>query len=191
MRVFDTQIPDVKIIEPTVYEDERGYFFEAYNAQKFEELMGFCPNFCQSNESFSKKGVIRGLHIQREPFAQSKLVRAVTGIAIDVVVDCRTDSPSFGTHTIVQLSASNKLQVWVPRGCAHGFQALSDHCLLSYQVDAPYRPDYQISINAFDKDLGIVWRDPGDLHMSDKDKNAINFSNLSDQLYSWSARRSV
>jgi dTDP-4-dehydrorhamnose 3,5-epimerase len=176
MRVFDTDIPDVKIIEPTVYEDERGYFFEAYNAQKFEKLMGFCTNFCQSNESASVKGTIRGLHLQKAPFAQAKLVRVVYGEAIDVVVDCRQGSKTFGKHTKVRLNSTNKLQVWVPRGCAHGFQVISDYCILSYAVDAPYHPLSQMSIDAFDKALGIDWENTSEFLMSAQDKLAMSFS---------------
>ena len=178
MKIFNTKVPGVKIIEPDVFRDQRGYFFESFNAEKFKKAMGFCPNFCQSNESGSVKGTIRGLHLQKAPFAQSKLVRVVTGTAIDVVVDCRVDSPSFGRHVMIRLSAFNKLQVWVPKGCAHGFQVLSNYCVLSYQVDAPYQPDSQIAIDAFDKELGIAWHETEIVHTSDKDKNAINFSSL-------------
>ena len=115
MRVFDTEIPDVKIIEPTIFDDERGYFFEAYNAKKFEELMGFCPHFCQSNESYSKKGTIRGLHLQTEPHAQAKLVRVITGEVIDVVVDCRNEfKKPVETHQNKWIS-KNKRQLWMPQ----------------------------------------------------------------------------
>lgn len=176
MKVFDTEISDVKIIEPTVYEDERGYFFEAYNAQKFEELMGFCPNFCQSNESYSKKGTIRGLHLQKEPFAQGKLVRVVSGEVLDVVLDCRKGSKTFGKHINVKLNSTNKLQVWVPRGCAHGFLVISDYCTLFYQVDAPYHPLSQVSIDAFDKVLGIDWQKTSEFLMSAQDELAMSFS---------------
>ena len=176
MRVFDTEIPDVKIIEPTVYEDERGYFFEAYNAQKFEKLMGFCPNFCQSNESGSVKGTIRGLHLQKEHYAQSKLVRVISGEALDVVVDCRRGSKTFGKHIKVHLSSENKLQLWMPRGCAHGFQVISDHCIISYQVDAPYHPESQISIDAFDEVLNIDWQKTLEVQMSPQDKSAVSFT---------------
>ena len=171
MKVFDTEISDVKIIEPTVYEDERGYFFEAYNAQKFEELMGFCPNFCQSNESYSKKGTIRGLHLQKEPFSQAKLVRVISGKILDVAVDCRPKSSSFGKHVTVELSGVNHKQLWVPKGFAHGFQVLSDVCILNYQVDNFYNVESEITINAFDGFLGINWsiREPTLLGLKDRD----------------------
>ena len=176
MRVFDTEIPDVKIIEPMIFDDKRGYFFEAYNAKKFEELMGFCPHFCQSNESGSVKGTIRGLHLQTEPHAQAKLVRVITGEVIDVVVDCRKESKTFGKHIKIQLDFAGKLQVWVPRGCAHGFQVKSDYCILSYHVDAPYHPGSQVSIDAFDKVLGIEWDKTSEFLMSTQDKLAISFT---------------
>lgn len=176
MRVFDSEIPDVKIIEPTVYNDERGYFFEAYNAQKFEKLMGFLPNFCQSNESGSVKGTIRGLHLQAEPYAQAKLVRVITGEVLDVVVDCRKESKTFGKHFKIHLDSTNKSQVWVPHGCAHGFQVKSDYCILSYHVDAPYHPGSQVSIDAFDKVLDIDWETASEFLMSAQDKSAMSFS---------------
>lgn len=176
MRVFDTEIPDVKIIEPVVYEDERGYFFEAYNAQKFEKLMGFCPNFCQSNESGSVNGTIRGLHLQKEPYAQAKLVRVISGEVLDVVVDCRRGSKTYGRHIKALLNCRNKLQIWIPRGCAHGFQVISDYCILSYKVDAPYHRDSQISIDAFDKALGIGWHKTSEFCMSTQDELAMSFA---------------
>jgi dTDP-4-dehydrorhamnose 3,5-epimerase len=178
MKVFDTEIPDVKIIEPTVYKDDRGYFFEAYNAQKFEELMGFCPNFCQSNESYSKKGTIRGLHLQKEPFAQAKLVRVIVGEIIDVVVDCRHGSSTNGENINTILSSENKRQLWVPRGFAHGFQVLSEFCILSYQVDTPYEASAEVSINPFDKDLHIHWPNLCNYILSDRDKDGISFSSF-------------
>ena len=176
MRVFDTEILDVKIIEPTVYEDQRGYFFEAYNAQKFKELMGFRPDFCQLNESGSKKGTIRGLHLQKAPHGQSKLVRVVDGEAMDVVLDCRADSPTFGKHICFELSSSNKRQVLIPRGCAHGFQAVSEYCILAYQVDTPYKPTSEISISVFDTQLGINWQPTTDVSVSNQDNLAMKFS---------------
>ena len=178
MRILDTEIADVKIIEPTVYEDERGYFFEAYNAQKFEKLMGFCPNFCQSNESGSVKGTIRGLHLQKEPYAQAKLVRVISGEVLDVVVDCRRGSKTFGKHIKVHLNSGNKLQVWMPRGCAHGFQVVSDYCTLSYN------PESQVSIDAFDKALGIDWHKTPEFCMSAQDELAMSFSDAIDSIES-------
>ena len=182
MKILDTEIADVKIIEPTVYEDERGYFFEAYNAQKFEKLMGFCPNFCQSNESGSVKGTIRGLHLQKEPYAQAKLVRVISGEVLDVVVDCRKDSKTFGKHIKVYLNSGNKTQVWIPRGCAHGFQVISNYCTFSYKVDAPYHPELQVSIDAFDKMLGVDWHKTQEFYVSTKDKLAMSFADAIDSI---------
>lgn len=178
MRVFDSKIPDVKIIEPTIYEDNRGYFFEAYNALKFNEAFGFYPDFHQVNESFSKRGTIRGLHLQKEPHSQAKLVRAIHGKVIDVVLDCRAKSSTFGKHVCTELNSSNKRQVWVPRGCAHGFQVISEFCILSYQVDAPYNRDSQVSIDAFDESLEINWHKMPDVYMSAQDRLAVKFSDF-------------
>ena len=175
MRVFDTEIPDVKIIEPTVYADKRGYFFEVYNAQKFEKLMSFCPSFCQSNESFSKKGTIRGLHLQKEPYAQSKLVRVISGTVLDVAVDCRVGSNSFGQYVAVELSSKNNHQLWIPKGFAHGFQVLSETCILNYQVDSPYNSEAEVSINVFDTFINIKWRPSDGIIMKESDRNASQF----------------
>ena len=176
MKVLDTEIPDVKIIEPAVYEDDRGYFYEAYNTQKFEELMGFRPNFCQTNESFSKRGTIRGLHLQKDPHAQSKLIRVIVGKILDVIVDCRRDSQTVGKYIKITLSAENKRQVWLPKGFAHGFQVLSENCIVSYQVDTPYNAAAQASIDPFDKDLHIHWPNLDNYILSDRDKSGISFS---------------
>lgn len=176
MRGFDSDIRDVKIIEPTIFEDERGYFFEAYNARKFEEFIGFRPNFCQTNESFSKRGTIRGLHLQKEPHAQSKLVRVIVGEILDVIVDCRRESHTVGKYIKIILSAENKRQVWLPKGFAHGFQTLSENCIVSYQVDNPYVASAEVSINPFDKDLQIHWPNLDNYILSDRDKSGISFS---------------
>lgn len=178
MRILDTEIADVKITEPTVYEDERGYFFEAYNAQKFEKLMGFRPNFCQSNESGSVKGTIRGLHLQKEPYAQAKLVRVISGEVLDVVVDCRPHSASFGKRVVIELSASTHKQLWIPKGFAHGFQVLSAYCVFSYQVDNPYNPGSEITIDAFDPGLDVQWPLKNEAKRSVKDGQGIYFEQL-------------
>ena len=178
MKVFDTAIPDVKIIKPTVYGDERGYFFEAYNAQKFKKLIGFCPDFCQSNESGSIRGTIRGLHLQKAPFAQAKLVRVVSGEVLDVAVDCRLNSSSYGKHISIILSSDNKKQLYIPKGFAHGFQVLSDECILSYSVDAPYDAPSELEIDCFDNDLAIKWHACEVIRMSKKDSGARAFSQI-------------
>ena len=178
MRVFDTEMPDVKIIEPNIHEDERGYFFEAYNAQKFEEVFGFIPKFCQTNESFSRKGAIRGLHLQREPYAQAKLVRVISGKVFDVVVDCRLNSSSFGKCVAIELSASSHKQIWIPKGFAHGFQVLSEYCVFSYQVDNLYNRSSEVTINAFDPGLEIHWPLKNKAKRSAKDCEGIYFDEL-------------
>jgi len=183
MKVFDTEIPEVKIIEPTVYEDERGYFFEAYNTQKFEELMGFCPNFCQSNESSSVGGTIRGIHLQKHPFAQGKLIRVVDGSILDVAVDCRHRSKTFGKCVKVELSSRNKLQLWVPAGFGHGFQALSVFALVNYVVDNPYRPEAEVTINCFDEVLNIPWKNMDTVVLNKKDKSGLSFAEYASSVF--------
>ena len=178
MRVLDTEIPEVKIIEPNIYEDERGYFFEAYNSQKFEKGLGFIPKFCQINESFSKRGAIRGLHLQKEPYAQAKLVRVISGAIIDVVLDCRHGSPTYGEHVSVILNSTNKRQVWIPRGFAHGFQVLSEFCVFSYQVDNEYCPDFEVTIDAFDSNLQIKWPLRKNAILNQKDRSGVGFLDL-------------
>ena len=176
MKLLDTKIPDVKIIEPKVYEDERGYFFEVFNAQKFEEAFGCRFDFFQSNESCSKKGTIRGLHLQKQPFAQSKLIRVGFGKILDVAVDCRPASRSFGKHVAVILSGKNKRQLWIPEGFAHGFQVLSDECTVNYLVNAPRNANAEVEINCFDKDLAVNWHAITTKIMSKKDQFAKSFS---------------
>lgn len=178
MKILDTEISEVKIIKPTIYEDERGHFFEAYNASKFKRAFGFVPIFCQLNQSYSKKGVVRGLHIQKKPFTQAKLVSVISGKALDVVVDCRKNSPDFGKHVSVELSAENKYQIWMPRGFAHGFQALSDHCTILYQVDNKFDQESQVSINPFDKHVAVKWREGLDLCLSEQDSKGISFDDF-------------
>ena len=131
MKLVETTIRDLKIIEPRVFQDERGYFFEAFNEKTFFAELGRKPSFCQINESASTKGTIRGLHLQKGASAQAKLVRVIYGEIIDVAVDCRLDSPSCGSHEAICLSSENKRQLWIPEGFAHGFQVLSDYCILN------------------------------------------------------------
>lgn len=156
MKFTNTKISDVIIIEPKVYEDGRGYFFESYNQKKFEEVVGKI-SFVQDNESKSSKGVLRGLHFQKPPFAQAKLVRCIEGRVIDVVVDIRKESPTYGMHVSVELSAENKKQLFVPRGFAHGFLVLSNSATFTYKVDNTYAPDHDAGIRWNDKELNIQW----------------------------------
>ena len=156
MKFTNTRISDVIIIEPNVYEDGRGYFFESYNKKKFEEVVGKI-SFIQDNESKSSKGVLRGLHFQKPPFAHGKLVRCIEGRVIDVVVDIRKESPTYGKHVSVELSAENKKQLFVPRGFAHGFLVLSNSATFTYKVDNTYAPDHDAGIRWNDKELNIQW----------------------------------
>lgn len=178
MKVLDTAIPEVKIIEPTIYEDERGYFFEAYNAAAFEKTIGENFNSIQINESQSSNGTIRGLHLQRQPHCQAKLIRVVCGEVFDVVVDCRSNSENFGKHLTVNLSSENKRQLWVPRGFAHGFQVLSNTCILNYQVDNKYAPEAELTLDVFDADLGIEWPLKSKANLNLRDSLGSSFKSL-------------
>lgn len=169
MEVIKTAIEGVVIIEPKVFRDARGYFFESFSQREFEEKVRKI-NFVQDNESMSKYGVMRGLHFQRPPFTQSKLVRCVRGRAIDVAVDIRKGSPTFGQHVAVELSEDNHRQFFVPRGFAHGFAVLSDTAVFQYKCDNFYAPEADGGISIMDKSLGIDWHIPVDKAiLSEKD----------------------
>ena len=168
-----TEISDIWIIDPKVYGDNRGYFLEAYKKKEFEQAIGLC-DFIQDNESCSSKGVWRGLHYQLEPFSQSKLVRVMQGTVLDVAVDIRKGSPTFGKYVAVELSGENKRQLFVPKGFAHGFYVMSETAVFIYKVDNPYMPDYERSILYSDPAIGFE-RDllqGQTVVMSDKDKQA-------------------
>ena len=170
MTVIETEIEGVVIIEPRVFADERGYFFESFSQQEFEEKV--CETtFVQDNESKSAYGVLRGLHFQKMPYAQSKLVRVVKGSVLDIAVDIRKGSPTFGKHVAVELSAENKLQFFVPRGFAHGFVVLSDEVVFQYKCDNYYRPESERGILWNDPTLNIDWKiSENDIILSGKDK---------------------
>ena len=166
-----TAIPDVIIIEPKVHGDERGYFVETFRADKLEEFLGYKINFCQDNESKSSRGVLRGLHYQLAPAAQTKLVRVISGRVLDVAVDIRKGSPSFGKYVAVELTSKNKKQMLVPRGFAHGFVVLEDDTLFAYKVDNYYSPQNDRGILFSDDALGIDWQVAmEELNLSAKDK---------------------
>ncbi len=170
MKFTKTKIPDLVIIEPNVFGDDRGYFFESFRKDEFEKEIGKI-NFVQENESKSGRGVLRGLHFQRPPFAQAKLVRVVEGEVLDVAVDIRTDSPTYGKYVSVKLSAENKKQFFIPRGFAHGFVVLSDTAIFQYKVDNYYAPDYDDGILFHDKELNIDWGiSASEIKLSEKDK---------------------
>lgn len=169
MEVIKTEIDGVVIIEPRIFKDARGYFFESYSQREFEEKIGKI-DFCQDNESMSSYGVMRGLHFQRPPFTQSKLVRCVKGRVLDVAVDIRKESPTYGKHVAVELTEDNHRQFFVPRGFAHGFAVLSDVAVFQYKCDNFYHPEADGGISILDDSLGIDWRIPTDKTiLSEKD----------------------
>ena len=175
MEVEYTEIEGLVIIRPEIYRDERGYFFESFSQREFEEKVSK-TQFVQDNESRSSYGVLRGLHFQKNPFAQAKLIRVISGKVLDVAVDLRHNSPTFGKHVSVELSEENKQQVFIPRGFAHGFIVLSDHAVCQYKCDNYYAPDYAEGLMWDDKQLNINWLLPDeDIILSEKDKNNPNF----------------
>ena len=181
MNFIRTAIPDVVIIEPQVHGDNRGYFVETFRQDKLEELLGYKINFCQDNESKSSKGVLRGLHYQLHPSAQTKLVRVIQGSVLDIAVDIRKGSPTFGKHIAVELNTKNKKQVLVPRGFAHGFVVLEDDTIFSYKVDNYYSPENDRGIAFDDVDLNIDWiLQHSELNLSDKDTKQPKLSEAKD-----------
>ena len=169
MKALKTDIEGVFIIEPKVFEDSRGYFFESFSQREFEKIVG-PVNFVQDNESKSKYGVVRGMHFQKPPFAQSKLVRCVRGEVLDVALDIRKDSPSFGKHVAVILSGENHRQLFLPKGMAHGFAVLSPEAVFQYKCDEFYHPESEGAVAWNDPSLDIDWRLPSsDVIISGKD----------------------
>ncbi|WP_345841709.1 dTDP-4-dehydrorhamnose 3,5-epimerase [Shewanella algae] len=178
MKVIDTKIPDVKIIEPTVFGDERGFFMETWNQKRFEELVTGKPTqFVQDNHSKSKKGILRGLHYQTEN-TQGKLVRVVYGEVFDVAVDIRKNSPTFGQWVGEYLSADNKRQLWIPEGFAHGFYVTSEEAEFVYKCTNFYDPSSEVSIIWNDCILNIIWPVSGNPTLSVKDTNAITLNDF-------------
>ena len=183
MEAIKTIIPDVVIIEPTVFGDHRGYFFEAWNKEKYAEL-GITADFIQDNESKSHYGVLRGLHFQISPYSQAKLVRVIQGKVLDVAVDIRESSPTFGKYVSVELSESNKRQLYIPRGFAHGFVVLSEEVIFSYKCDNKYMPSHDRGIAYNDPEIAIDWHiDPTSVCLSEKDKNHPFFSEIKTKHY--------
>jgi len=178
MKFTKTAITDLVIIEPSVFGDDRGYFLESFNLEKFEENISPIK-FVQDNESKSSKGVLRGLHFQTPPFSQAKLVRCIEGSVMDVAVDIRNGSPTYGMHVAVELSGENKRQLFVPRGFAHGFAVLSDSAIFAYKVDNTYAPSFDAGIRYDDKELNIDWGiSETEVQLSAKDKNLSFFKDL-------------
>ena len=171
MELIETLIEGVVVLRPRVFGDARGYFFESYSQREFERLVGKV-GFVQDNESKSRYGVVRGLHFQKPPYAQSKLVRVVRGRVLDVAVDIRKGSPTFGQHVAMELDGEEKLQFFIPRGFAHGFAVLSDEAVFQYKCDNFYAPEAEGALAWDDPDLGIDWRLPlGEVVLSEKDRH--------------------
>ena len=178
MNVIATDIEGVKIIEPQVFGDSRGWFVEQYNAERYKAA-GITADFVQDNESFSSKGVVRGLHWQAAPYAQAKLVHVIHGAVWDVAVDIRKDSPTYGRHIAQVLSAENRLQLYIPRGFAHGFIVLEDNTLFSYKCDNLYNPQSERGMRFDDPALGIEWPDIGcEIILSEKDRKHPLFKDI-------------
>jgi len=182
MNFTRTNIPDVVVVEPLVHGDDRGYFVETFRQDKLEEFLGYKINFCQDNESKSSKGVLRGLHYQLSPHAQTKLVRVIQGRVLDVAVDIRVGSPTFGRHVAVELTSENKKQLLVPRGFAHGFVVLEDDTVFAYKVDSYYSPQCDRGIAFDDKDLDINWiLEMAELQLSAKDQVQPNVTEVTSE----------
>jgi dTDP-4-dehydrorhamnose 3,5-epimerase len=176
MKFVNTPIEGLVIIEPTVFGDDRGYFLESYNKKEFEKAIGEI-SFVQDNESKSSKGVLRGLHFQKPPYAQAKLVRCIEGKVLDVAVDIREGSETFGQHVTIELTGENKKQVFIPRGFAHGFLVLSESAIFAYKVDNSYAPTHDVGIRWDDSLLNIQWGvSESEVLVSEKDAKLPFFS---------------
>jgi dTDP-4-dehydrorhamnose 3,5-epimerase len=171
MKITSTRLPEVLLIEPKVFTDERGHFFESFNQRIFEEAVGRAVTFVQDNQSLSKKGVLRGLHYQLPPYEQGKLVRVVEGEVFDVAVDIRRDSPNFGQWVGVHLSSTNKHQLWIPEGFAHGFLAISDSVQVLYKATSHYHTPAEKCLLWNDPSIGIEWPKSDMITLSFKDKS--------------------
>lgn len=176
MNAIKLEIEGLYILEPRIFEDERGYFFESYNQSRFESLVGTRVNFCQDNESFSHKNVLRGLHFQAPPFAQGKLVRVTQGAVLDIAVDIRLNSSTYGQYKAVLLSAENKRQFWIPEGFAHGFLTLEDDTVLNYKCTNLYHKESEGGLNWNDSFLQIDWGITEQPLLSEKDCVQVNFN---------------
>ena len=176
MKGIETKLKGCFILEPTVFEDSRGYFFEAYHEDKMEEILGYKPTFVQDNQSNSSYGVVRGLHMQAGEHSQAKLVRVVEGAVIDVAVDVRPGSETYGQSVAVELSADNKRQLFIPRGFLHGFSVISDSATFFYKCDNGYNKASEDGVYPLDQEIGIDWGVPADkMIISEKDQEAQSF----------------
>jgi len=179
MKLHSTPLNGCIVLTPTIFSDQRGHFYESYNKDVFDKSLGYEVNFVQDNESFSTKGTLRGLHFQKGSYAQAKLTRVVQGTVLDVAVDLRENSPTFGTHFSIELSSENKKQLFIPRGFAHGFVVLSDTAIFSYKCDNYYHKDSESGIIYNDSTLNIDWKLPSQhLQLSEKDLQLPKFKSL-------------
>ena len=179
MKATETKLKGCFILEPNVFEDDRGYFFESYNELKLEQILGYKPNFVQDNQSKSTFGVVRGLHMQAGDFSQAKLVRVLEGAVLDVVVDARVDSETFGESFSIELTADNNKQLFIPKGFLHGFSVLSAEAVFFYKCDDFYNKESERGINPLDKSLNIDWRIAEDqMILSEKDREAPEFTQI-------------
>jgi dTDP-4-dehydrorhamnose 3,5-epimerase len=176
MTIETFNIEGLLLISPKVFADDRGYFFESFNQAAFEKAVGYSVNFCQDNESYSHKNVLRGLHFQKPPYAQGKLVRVTQGAVLDVAVDLRKDSTTYGQHVKVLLTAENKNQFWVPAGFAHGFITLTDDTVFNYKCTNYYHKESEGGLNWNDSILNIDWENEGLPLLSAKDTVDIDFN---------------
>ena len=179
MKIIKTEIEGLLLIEPKVFEDERGYFFESWSKDAFENA-GLDINFVQDNHSLSSKGVVRGLHFQNPPFAQGKLVRVLKGSVLEIAVDIRENSPTYGKYFSIHLSEENKTMLWIPPGFAHGFSTLEDNTIFSYKCSGVYNKESEGSLMWNDTDLNIDWKIKNPI-ISEKDQNSELFSNFKTQ----------
>ena len=184
MRIEKTHISGLLVLQPQILEDKRGYFFESYRNDVLSEALGFNIRFCQENEAYSSKGVLRGLHFQIPPKAQSKYIRVVSGAIMDAVVDIRRGSVTYGQHYSIELTAANKKQLFVPRGFAHGYLVLSDEAVIQYKVDEYYSAPHDRGLYFADSDLNIDWHYPEDnMIVSPKDQKQPRFSELQNHFH--------
>lgn len=179
MQAIETKLKGCFIIEPTIFSDTRGYFFESFNEAKFHKVTGTTTRFVQDNQSHSCYGVVRGLHMQTGEYAQAKLVRVLKGTVLDVAVDVRSNSPTYGAYVAVELSEENKKQLFIPRGFLHGFSVLSEEATFFYKCDNFYNKASERGVNPLDESLNIDWRIPEDkILLSEKDKEAVSFKDI-------------
>jgi dTDP-4-dehydrorhamnose 3,5-epimerase len=181
MKISSLRIPDIKLVTPKIFKDDRGCFFESFNQKTFNDLLGKDIKFVQDNHSESKKGVVRGVHFQKPPFSQAKLIRVISGEIFDIVVDIRKDSVFFGQWVGAVLSANNANQIWIPEGFAHGFQSLKENTIVAYKASNYYYKDYEICLSYEDEAFNFKWPIKP-TNISDKDRNGMTFNDFKHSL---------